>query len=339
MKKALRPAIVLLVVTGAAALLAWRYFSPDPTSSRITLYGNVDMRYVSLAFNTSERVSEMRVQEGEKVAKGQALAMLDTTMPALRVERAQAQAQALAQGLKRLETGTRPEEIAQARAELQAAQAQVRQATQFHRRLLAADGSTEGRGIAKQELDAAAATLAVAQARQASADQALRLAIAGPRIEDIDQARAQLKAAEADLALLRQQLTDATLRAPTDAVVRSRLMEPGDMASPQQPAYLLALTDRKWIRAYLSEPDLGRVKPGQAADVSTDDSPKQPLKGQVGFISSVAEFTPKNVQTEDLRTSLVYEIRINVQDPQDRLRLGMPATVYIEPASTGAGHP
>ena len=118
-------------------------------------------------------------------------------------------------------------------------------------------------------------------------------------------------------------------RAPVDAVVRSRLVEPGDMASPQRPVYTLALLHPKWIRAYVSEANLGRIKPGQVARVTTDSAPAHPIDGRVGYIASVAEFTPKNVETEDLRTSLVYEVRINVDDPDDRLRLGMPATVEL----------
>jgi len=102
------------------------------------------------------------------------------------------------------------------------------------------------------------------------------------------------------------------------------------MASPQRPVYTLALTEPKWVRAYLSEPDLGRVRPGMRARVYTDSQPDRAIDGQVGYISSVAEFTPKTVQTETLRTSLVYEIRIRVDDPQDRLRLGMPATVRLD---------
>jgi HlyD family secretion protein len=138
-----------------------------------------------------------------------------------------------------------------------------------------------------------------------------------------------LQVANAELALLSQQLADAQLRAPVDAIVRSRLLEPGDMASPQRPAYALAITSPKWVRAYIAEIDLGHVRPGQQAQVFTDSHPDQPIKGRVGYISSVAEFTPKTVQTQDLRTSLVYEIRINVDDPDNRLRLGMPATVHL----------
>ena len=155
------------------------------------------------------------------------------------------------------------------------------------------------------------------------------LSIDGPASEDIARADAMLEAANAELAVLEQQLVDAELRAPIAAIVRSRLLEPGDMASPQRPAYNLAITQPKWVRAYISEVDLGRVLPGQSASVSTDSHPDQSLQGTVGYISSVAEFTPKTVQTADLRTSLVYEIRVRVEDSDNRLRLGMPATVRL----------
>jgi membrane fusion protein PltH len=129
---------------------------------------------------------------------------------------------------------------------------------------------------------------------------------------------------------LRQQLADAQLVAPVDAVVRTRVMEPGEMASPQKPVFTLAITDPKWVRAYVSEPDLGKVHSGAAASVMVDSFPDRRFDGWIGFISPVAEFTPKSVQTEELRTSLVYEVRVFVKDPSDELRLGMPATVYLK---------
>lgn len=151
----------------------------------------------------------------------------------------------------------------------------------------------------------------------------------GPRAEDIAQAAAQLEAARAEMALLQHRIAEAELKAPTDAVIRSRLLEKGDMASPQKPVFALALTDPKWIRAYIAEPQLGRVRPGMKARIATDSHPGQTIEGIVGYISSVAEVTPKSVQTEELRTSLVYEIRVLVNDSEDRLRLGMPATVTL----------
>ena len=151
---------------------------------------------------------------------------------------------------------------------------------------------------------------------------------------DIAEAEARLKANEAQLAFLRQQLADADLRSPAEVVVRSRLMEPGEMASPQKPVFSLAVVDPKWVRAYVSEPDLGQVHPGAKAVISVDSFPDRQFEGWVGFISPVAEFTPKSVETEDLRSSLVYEVRVFVKDPADQLRLGMPATVRLPLEST-----
>jgi len=131
------------------------------------------------------------------------------------------------------------------------------------------------------------------------------------------------------LALLEHHIALGELTAPSDATVRSRLLEVGDMATPQRPVFALALTDPKWVRVYVGEPDLGRIHSGQTAHIITDSSPNQLISGNVGYISSVAEFTPKSVQTEELRTALVYEVRVLVNDPDDRLRLGQPATVYI----------
>jgi len=191
-------------------------------------------------------------------------------------------------------------------------------------------GLTSGRAISQQDLDGAKAALGVTRARVTVAEKALDLAVIGPRPEDIAQSEAQLRAEQSQLDLLRLKLSDADLVSPTDAEVRSRLLEPGEMVSPQRPVFNLAITDPKWIRAYVSETDLGRVHPGTKATISADGFPGRTFPGWIGFISPVAEFTPKPVQTEELRSSLVYEIRVFVRDPQDNMRLGMPATVSLE---------
>jgi HlyD family secretion protein len=107
------------------------------------------------------------------------------------------------------------------------------------------------------------------------------------------------------------------------------------MSSPQRPVFSLAITDPKWIRAYVAETDLGKIHPGIAASVMVDSFPNRRFAGWIGFISPVAEFTPKAVQIEELRTSLVYEVRVFVKDPSDELRLGMPATVSFSPDGSG----
>src|SRR6185437_1021507 len=270
---------------------------------------------------------------GDRVRKGQVLARLDTSR--LEPQLAQARAQAAAQRavVDRLHHGSRPEEVAQARANLTLAQADARQAHDNYRRLEAVFSTSSGRAVSRQEVDDAQAQADVADAKVAVSRKALQLALLGPRQEDIAQAQAMLDGEQAQVALLEQELADAQLRAPLDAVVRSRIAEPGDMASPQKTALTLAITDPKWVRAYVSESDLGRVGPGMAATVAVDSFPGTRFEGWVGFISPVAEFTPKTVQTQELRSSLVYEIRVFVKDPDDRLRLGMPATVHLTPNS------
>jgi HlyD family secretion protein len=188
--------------------------------------------------------------------------------------------------------------------------------------------------VSQQDLENAKAALDVADAKLALNEKALDLAIIGPRKEDIGQAEAELRADEAQAAFLRQELADAQLVAPVDAVVRTRLMEPGEMASPQKPVFSLAVTDPKWVRAYVAESDIGKLRTGMAASVALDSFPRRRFNGWVGFISPVAEFTPKTVETTELRTSLVYEVRVFVKDPSDQLHLGSPASVYL-PSNDG----
>ena len=298
--------------------------------NRLELSGNVDVRQVSVAFEQTGRISELRAQEGDTVKAGAVLGLLDTVSLKLQAEQAKAQLEVQEQNLRRLRSGSRPEEIAQAAARLASAEAESRRASDELARLRGIASDTGGRGTSSQDIDAAEKQVAAANASVREQAAALRLAREGPRSEDIAGGAAQVEAARAQLALLQHQVDQGVLRAPVDGVVRARLLEPGDIASPQKPAYDLARTQPKWVRVYVAESDLGRVRPGMAASVTSDSQPNQPVAGRVGYISLVAEFTPKTVQTEDLRTSLVYEVRVTVDDPGNRLRLGQPVTVRID---------
>ena len=333
-------ALIAAVVVAAVAFagLAWWLGHPRKPATELVLYGNVDLRQVELAFNGSERIAQVLAAEGDRVTKGQVLARLDTGRLGPQAAQAAAQVAAQQQMVDKLHRGSRPEEIDQARANVAAAIADANDTRAKYARLQGLSQSSAGRALSRQDLDDAKSAADQAAARLAVNQQALRLDLVGPRKEDVAQAEAQLQGYRAQSALLQSELGDAALAAPMNATVRSRLVEPGEMASPQKPAFSLAITDPKWVRAYVSETDLGKVHPGMKAAVTADAFPKRSFSGWVGFISPVAEFTPKTVQTTDLRTSLVYEIRVFVTDPNDDLRLGMPATVHLPfaPAANGA---
>ncbi len=314
-----------------SVLSAWWWNGRESASTVLALYGNVDLRQVQLSFNNSERIAAVMAQEGDRVKEGQVLARLDTSR--LEPQLAQAEAQAAAQRhiVKRLRSGSRPEEIAQARANVQSAQADLANARQQYERWRSAAEISAGRAVRQQDVDNAKTAVQVAESKLAVVEKSLDLAIAGPRREEIDENEARLRALEAQARVLRQQLKDAELIAPVDAVVRTRVMEPGEMASPQRPVFSLAITDPKWVRAYIAAVDLGKISQGLRAAVSVDSFPGRRFEGWIGFISPVAEFTPKSVQTEELRSSLVYEVRVFVKDPADELRLGMPASVHLDP--------
>jgi HlyD family secretion protein len=324
----MRRFILIAVLVAAAALAGWRWWvnHQEAAANDLVIYGNVDLRQVDLAFNNSERIAEVLVQEGDHVKRGQLVAKLDTSRLEPQVAQAAAMVESQRQVVARLKHGSRPEEIAQARATVDSAKADLANAQQHYDRF---NKLAPKMAVSQDELLAAKAVLDVAQAKLAVSQKALDLAVIGPRQEDILQAEALLMANEAQLALLRQQLADAQLFAPSDAVVRSRLLEPGDMATPQKPVFSLAIIDPKWVRAYVDEPNLGKLYPGMRAWVECDSFKGQRFEGWVGFISPIAEFTPKQVQTPELRTSLVYEVRVFVNDPEDHLRLGMPATVLL----------
>lgn len=332
--KALLIAVPLVAVVLAGAGFGWSSLRHRHTDSELMLFGNVDLRQVDLAFNNSERIEAVTVQEGDHVHAGQVLARLDSERLRPQMDEAAAQAEAQAQVVERLRRGSRPEEIAQARANVASAQADAVNAQLQYARLQKLAESSAGRAASQQDLDNARSASDVAQAKLVLNQKALALSVAGPRSEDVAQAAAQLRADEARLRLLQKQLKDSELSAPADAVVRSRLMEPGEITTPQRPVFSLAIVNPKWVRTYVSEADLGKVHPGMTATITADSFPGHRFDGWVGFISPVAEFTPRTVQTTELRTSLVYEVRVFVKDAEDQLRLGMPASVNFSLAPT-----
>ena len=312
-----------LILAGLIVAAGGVWYLNRPTEKKLVLHGNVDIRQVSLTFNANERIAEMKVEEGDRVHKGDVLARLNITPLELQVARCKA---ALAQQqavVAKLHNGLRPEEIAEAAASVQSAQAEADNAAADYRRMSSLYANN---AISRQALDAAEAKAKSTAATLARSSAAHALAADGYREEDVAAAEAQLQSLQNELKTAEYNLSQATLIAPQDGVIRSRLVEAGDMASPSRPVYTLSLEKTKWIRAYVSEDKLGWLHEGRQATVTIDSTNKK-LQGQVGYISNTAEFTPKSVETEELRTALVYEVRIYVTDKDNVLRLGMPATV------------
>jgi HlyD family secretion protein len=327
MKKiVIRIFVLLILIIGTGGLWWWHLHREPVQTGELVLYGNVDIREVNLAFNGNQRIASIFVKEGDRVTTGQLLAKLETQ----RLEDAVKQAEALvaqqSQVLKRLEAGNRIEEIRQAEANAHKARVDADNAERTWKRIREL---VKEQAVSQQRADDAQAAAKAAQATWKAAQQTLNLALAGSRKEDIEAAREALKAARANLALRRRELLDARLYAPADGVIRNRILEPGSMVTPQNPVLTMALTNPLWIRAYVSEPDLGKLHLGMKAMITTDSYPGKSYDGWVGFISPTAEFTPKTVETADLRTRLVYQVRVFVRQGQNELRLGMPATVTI----------
>ena len=326
--------VIALIVGAAIAGGGYYYYRQQRAADghELVLYGNVDIREADLAFNNAGRIEKMLVEEGDPVVPGQLLARLDPTRFEAEVESAKGSVGAQKAVLDRLLRGSRPEEIEKARQDVKALEAELENDRLAVQRLekLALD-----RFAPQAQLDDARTRVRAIAANLEAARQVLSLAVQGPRQEDIDKARADLKAAEGELALARRRLVDTNLFVQNKGWVLTRILEPGEVVLANSPAYTIAISDPVWVRTYVSEPDLGRIYPNMKAEVFTNSAPNRPYQGWVGFISPVAEFTPKTVQTPELRTSLVYRIRVYVNNPGNGLRQGMPVTVKLPTENDG----
>lgn len=320
--------VVAVIVVIAIGLLSWWLLRDGEDKGVLHLYGNVDIREVELSFRQPGRLASMAFEEGDAVAAGQGMAQLDARPYREKLAAAQAGLDAANAGLDKLRTGNRPQEIAQAQDAVRQAKAAFAQADRNSRRQ---DALLSSGASSQRTVDAARAERDQATARLASAKSALSLARDGFRSEDVAAGQAQVAAAEATLAQARIALADTRLVAPSDAIVIARVREPGSMVASNTPVYSLSLSTPVYVRAYVSEPELGRITPGTSVRVHTDSSDKV-YHGQVGFISPRAEFTPKTVETTDLRTDLVYRLRVVVADAGQGLRQGMPVTVDVDTA-------
>jgi HlyD family secretion protein len=322
--------LFLWVLVGAAVVVAgfilWPHQRGTPRMQVLKLYGNIDLRQVDLSFGVDGPIARLLVEEGERVEPGRILAQLELDAFVHAVEGAEAALARAEARLAELVHGPRPQEIERARAAAEAAAASLLDARLIHRRR---DRLVDRGAVAAEIADTTHSNLRVAEANWRQAQAELALLQEGTRREQIEQQRAEVETRKADLALLRYRLERATLKAPAAGVIRTRIQEPGAVVGPASPVLNLALTDPLWCRVYVDEPNLGKLRLGMPALITTDSHPGKEFRGWLGYVSPVAEFTPKSVETPELRTSLVYQARVYVCDPDQELRLGMPVTVTL----------
>ncbi len=339
MKKRLRFIIPLVVII--IGIVGYYSFRDQKDTSLITVSGNIEVNEAQMSFRIPGRLEKRLVDEGDTVTTGQLLATLDKTDQALAVARAEASLSLATARLAEIEAGSRSQEIENAKAQLSRALAaekttsvQLAQAQVDFKRYQAL---LKQGGISKKEYDqyntryiSAQNNRTEARAGVKSARERLSLLEAGARKETIAQAKAQVRVAEEALKQAQQLEKYTSLYSPMDGVVLSKAAEPGEYLNPASPVVTIGDTKHPWLRAYIQEEDLGRIRLKQQAEVKTDSYPDKAYPGSIIFISDQAEFTPKAVQTFEERVKLMYRIKIQLDNPKGELKPGMPADASID---------
>jgi len=318
--------IVAAIVVLAAGIGGWLWYQSQQDKT-LTLYGNVDIRTVNMSFRVGGRLASLTVDEGDTIAAGQTLGELDKAPYQNALMQAQAGVSVAQAQYDLMQAGYRDEEVAQAAAAVKQAQAAYDYAQNFFNRQ---QGLWKSRTVSANDLENARSSRDQALATLRSSQDKLHQYRSGNREQDIAQAKASLEQAQAQLAQAQLDLHDTTLVAPANGTLLTRAVEPGSMLNAGSTVLTLSLTRPVWVRAYVNEASLGEAKPGREVLLYTDGRPDKPYHGKIGFVSPTAEFTPKTVETPDLRTDLVYRLRIIVNDADDSLRQGMPVTVSFD---------
>ena len=315
---------VLLLLTGCN-----RNPEPDLGRGAIILSGTVEAREVDLSFRVGGHIQQLNVDEGDKVSGSDIVARLDPRDFQLSLQQAAATADAARAALDALKAGTRKQEVRVAEADLQKARAQLDFAKSEVKRV---NALIPKQLASLQQLEQEQLKYKVAEATTEQARQQLMLLQEGPRREDIERAEKEYTARMEAMAQAQQQLSYTDLVSPVAGMITVRLKEAGETVAAGQPVLRVAELSKPWVRGYLSETDLGRVHLGQAVKVRVDSFPGRDFNGRLSFISPVAEFTPKTVETRELRVDLVYRIKVDVANPDGALKIGMPADIVIEPS-------
>jgi HlyD family secretion protein len=326
----------------ALCFVAGCHRTPATTANRVS--GYVEATEVRVAGEVGGRLIEVKVAEGDRVSAGDVIARFDTADTELSLRRAGADRDQAQAQLALVRAGSRPEDIRQASAQGQSAQADVKAAQaelaaasadleRFESLLRANAGSVKQRDDAATRTDVAAARLRGAQDRAQAAAETVAKLKAGARPQEIDVARARVSSSDAQIATLQKSVGDAIVKAPVAGIVTSKLLDAGEMAAPRAPIVVLTDLDHAWANVYVDEKRVPELKIGQPATLVTDAG--QRLTGTITFISQKAEFTPRNVQTADERSKLVYRIKVSTDNRSGVLKPGMPIEAEIQPAAGG----
>ena len=313
-------AAVLLFLIGRA--VGWWGGARDPATK---IYGNVEVREVELGFRVGGRIAQVLVDEGDKVVPGQQLARLDGQPLRDKLAGAEARVAAASAMVSKDAAGNRPQEVRAAQAAVADAEARLGETRRLNQRRRAL---SERGFISKAEVQDSQSAVTAAAAQVDAARAALSLAQEGTRAEDRTATRADAAQMAAERRAIQTDLSDAVLKAPSAGQVLTRVREAGSIVQPGEIVYTVALTQPVRARAYVAEPDLPKVHPGMRVMVRVDGTAKS-WPATIGYISPVAEFTPRTVQTEDQRADLVYRLRLTVDDPKNELRQGQPVTVTL----------
>lgn len=315
----------IIVLTGVAVFLI-RHFSNKEEQGVLIVSGNVEVTEVNVGFKTSGRIVELLSEEGQSVKKGDKLAILDSSELQYQAAQQRAYLSETITRLQELKAGSRPQEIEQAAANVKYAEAELLKAKKDYER---AEVLYKNGAISAQQFDAAKKAYDTTQSQHKKVLEALSLVKEGPRKEEIKAAEDRVKQAEAALKASEERLKDTILYAPISGVILRKNVEPGETVAPGIPVYTIGELENPWIKVYVKEDKLGLVKLGQKVEITTDSYPKKKYEGTVTYISSEAEFTPKNVQTQEERVKLVFGVKVSVNNINDELKPGMPADVRI----------
>ena len=333
MKSKRRLAVLALLAMALAAAWAgrrWLLPEEDVANHVLLASGTVEATEAHLGFQASGRVERVAVREGDSVAAGDELAILDRSEMLPRRDEAVSRVAAARALLLELERGFRSEEVEQARAARQAARDRVNDA---ERDLERTKRLFEGGAASREAHDKAILGLDLTRSQLLQAEEQLRLLEAGPRKEKIEAQRAQLAQAEASVRVIEATIENMRIVAPFDGTVTVRHREPGETVPPGTAVLTLMDPGDRWVRIYVQENRIGAVKLGMPAEIASDTYPEKTYGGRVRFIASEAEFTPRNVQTTEERVKLVYAVKVQIEgDPSLDLKPGMPADVRLEAA-------